>query len=81
MMMMAMKSGATVVVEDSLLVAEAPIDVVFEATGHAEAAAMTIDAAHQQGRHTVIVTKEAESIVGPAAEDGGCSRGSRTYYC
>ncbi|MEI9803412.1 MAG: hypothetical protein WDN48_01755 [Pseudolabrys sp.] len=63
--MAATDAGLTAVVDDSVLLTEAPVDVVFEATGHAEAAAITIDAAHKQGRHTVIVTKEAEGILGP----------------
>lgn len=41
------------------------IDVMVEATGHAEAAAVHARAAIALGRHVVMVSKEADSVVGP----------------
>ena len=42
-----------------------PIDVVVEATGSPEAATVHADAAIKNGRHVVMVSKEADIVVGP----------------
>lgn len=61
----AIEAGRTAVVDDALLLAALPLDVVVEATGHPEGAAATAAAAIDNGRHSVIATKEAEIVVGP----------------
>jgi len=43
-----------------------PLDIVVEATGHAEAAAAHAEAAIAAGRGVAMVSKEAECVVGPA---------------
>jgi predicted homoserine dehydrogenase-like protein len=44
---------------------ELPIDIVIESTGAPEAAAVHADAALRNGRHVAMVSKEADSVVGP----------------
>lgn len=61
----ALELGRIVVVQDPGLLAQLPLDVVVEATGQPEAAALTIISAIQNGLHTVIATKEAEIVAGP----------------
>lgn len=61
----AFSAGDAVVVEEAALLAELPIDVVVEATGHPDGAAAIAELAIARGKHVVMVTKEAESVVGP----------------
>ncbi|WP_417721555.1 NAD(P)H-dependent oxidoreductase [Salipiger sp.] len=61
----ALQRGDVVVTDDGDLVARLPLDVVVEATGHPEAAARHADLALREGRHVVMVSKEADSVVGP----------------
>jgi predicted homoserine dehydrogenase-like protein len=61
----ALAAGQLVIVEDSALLLDLPLDVVLEATGHPEAAAATAAGAIAAGRHVVMATKEAEIVVGP----------------
>ncbi len=61
----AFQAGDAVVVEEAGLLADLPIDVVVEATGHPEGAAAIAELAIARGKHVVMVTKEAESAVGP----------------
>jgi predicted homoserine dehydrogenase-like protein len=63
--MKAIEAGKIAVVADAALLAALPVDVVVEATGNPEAAAATVIAAIDQGRHSVLATKEAEVLVGP----------------
>lgn len=71
----AVESGKIVIVLDSSLMMDLPIDVVVEATGDPEGAASTCLAAVTHGKHSVMVTKEAEIVAGSilarkAAENG-----------
>jgi predicted homoserine dehydrogenase-like protein len=61
----AMETGRIAVVEDFTLVADLPLDIVVEATGHPETAAALAALALDSGYHTALVTKEAEIVVGP----------------
>ena len=42
-----------------------PVEIVVEATGHPEAGARHADLAIAAGRHVALVSKEADSVVGP----------------
>jgi predicted homoserine dehydrogenase-like protein len=61
----ALAAGDCVVVAEAALLVELPVDVVVEATGQPEAAAAIAELAIGHGKHVVMVTKEAESVVGP----------------
>lgn len=61
----AIESGKRVVTEDPMLLMELPIDVVVESTGSPEAGAHYAYEAIRHGKHVVMVTKEADVIVGP----------------
>lgn len=61
----AVERGKVAVVTDGVIVAQLPVDVVVEATGNAEAAALHASRAISEGRHVVMVTKEADSVIGP----------------
>jgi len=71
----AIEQGKIALILDSSLMMTLPIDVVVEATGDPEGAAATCLAAITNGKHSVMVTKEAEIVVGSilarkAAEHG-----------
>ena len=71
----AIEQGQIALIDDSSLMMTLPIDVVVEATGDPEGAAATCLAAITNGKHSVMVTKEAEIVVGSilarkAAEHG-----------
>jgi predicted homoserine dehydrogenase-like protein len=72
----AIEHGRVAIVEDAVLAAALPVDVVVESTGQPEAAAKTAMAAIANGRHLVLATKELESIAGPVlsyqAKRNGC---------
>ena len=57
--------GRRVLVEDSALVMELPVDIVVEATGNPEAGAGNAATALASGKHVAMATKEADSVVGP----------------
>jgi predicted homoserine dehydrogenase-like protein len=61
----ALEAGRVVVSDDALMLMELPIDLVVEATGAPEAAAIHADAAIRNGKHVAMVSKEADSVVGP----------------
>lgn len=61
----ALEDGATVVLRDYDHLVDLPLDVIVEATGNPEAAAGSGTAAIDAGKHLVIASKEAESVVGP----------------
>lgn len=63
--MATLESGGAVVVGDAGLLSDLPIDVVVEATGDPESAAAVAEVAIGSGKHVVMVTKEADSVVGP----------------
>lgn len=61
----ALETGKRVALGDADLVSDLPINIVVEATGNPEAAARVGDAALASGKHLAMVTKEADSVVGP----------------
>ncbi|MFV0333719.1 MAG: flagellar biosynthesis protein FlgA [Tropicimonas sp.] len=61
----AIAHGNVVVADDGEMVSRLPLDVVVEATGHPESAALHADLALREGRHVVMVSKEADSVLGP----------------
>ena len=72
----ALADGKTVIVTDAGLIDLLPIDIIVEATGVPEVAARNALAAIERGRHVAIVSKEADSVVGPIlhhkAIEAGC---------
>ena len=68
-------AGDHIAASDLAVVLDLPIEVVVEATGHPEAAVRHAVLAIESGRHVVMVSKEADVVVGPglaarAAEKG-----------
>lgn len=61
----AMAAGKVVVSNDALMLIQLPIDVVVESTGSPDAAAIHADAALKHGKHVVMVSKEADIVLGP----------------
>jgi len=61
----ALGAGKAVVSSDALMLMELPIDLVVEATGAPEAAAIHAEAALKNGKHVAMVSKEADSVIGP----------------
>jgi len=61
----ALQAGKVVISSDALMLIQLPIDVVVEATGAPEAAALHADAALRNGKHVAMVSKEADCVVGP----------------
>jgi predicted homoserine dehydrogenase-like protein len=61
----ARSEGKLVLVGNADLLARLPVDVVVEATGDPEGAAATALAAIENRKHVVMVTKEAEIVIGP----------------
>ena len=61
----ALAAGRVVVSNDALVLIGLPIDVVVEATGSPEGATVHADAAIKNGRHVVMVSKEADIVLGP----------------
>ena len=61
----AFDAGKTVILEDATLINDLNIDIVVEATGVPEVAATNAIAAIDHGRHIAMVSKEADSVVGP----------------
>lgn len=59
------ESGQAAIVQDAALLMDLPLDVIVEATGHAEAGARYASAAIAQGKHVAMVNKEADLTVGP----------------
>jgi len=72
----ALDKGKIVVITDAALIDQMPVDIVVEATGVPEVAAQNARAAIDRGRHVAIVSKEADSVVGPIlhhlATEAGC---------
>lgn len=63
--MLAMEMDRCAIVKDYKLMLEVPLDVIVESTGNPEAGARHAEAAIQHGKHVAMVTKEADSVVGP----------------
>ncbi|MFB3817597.1 MAG: NAD(P)H-dependent oxidoreductase [Candidatus Methylomirabilales bacterium] len=61
----ALDAGKAVVSSDAPMLIELPLDVVVESTGAPEAAALHADLALRHGKHVAMVSKEADSVVGP----------------
>jgi predicted homoserine dehydrogenase-like protein len=61
----AIESGRPVALTDAALLNELALDVIVEATGDPEAAAANALAAIEHGRHVVMASKEADSVIGP----------------
>lgn len=61
----ALAEGKVIVSNDLRMLIQMPIDVVVEATGSPEAAALHADAALEHGKHVIMVSKEADIVVGP----------------
>ena len=59
------RGGRTALVENGELAADCDIDVLVEATGHEEAGALHAYRAIERGVHVVMVTVEADVVVGP----------------
>jgi predicted homoserine dehydrogenase-like protein len=58
-------AGKAVVSSDALMLMELPVDLVVEATGAPEAAAIHAETALRNGKHVAMVSKEADSVIGP----------------
>jgi predicted homoserine dehydrogenase-like protein len=65
----ALGAGQCVVVTDSTLVAQLPVDIVIEATGAPETGARNAKTAIEHGKHVAIVTKETDCAVGPILDE------------
>jgi predicted homoserine dehydrogenase-like protein len=61
----AVEAGQVAVLEDASVLVGLPIDILVEATGAVEPAAEIARRAIEHGLHVAMVTKEAESVVGP----------------
>jgi predicted homoserine dehydrogenase-like protein len=59
------RAGRVALVEDGELAADCALDVLIEATGHEEAGARHAYRAIERGVHVVMVTVEADVVVGP----------------
>ena len=65
----AIAAGDRAVLEDGMDLVRTDVDVVVEATGLPEVGARHAYAAIDQGRHVVMVTVEADTVVGPILAD------------
>jgi predicted homoserine dehydrogenase-like protein len=61
----AVENGKTALIADGAVAAQLGMDVVIECTGDAGAGALHADLALQAGSHVALVSKEADSVVGP----------------
>ncbi len=61
----ALAAGKVVVSNDALMLIGLPIDIVVESTGSPDGAAIHADAALKNGKHVVMVSKEADIVLGP----------------
>jgi predicted homoserine dehydrogenase-like protein len=57
--------GKFIVVGNGMLLMELPLDVLVEGTGNPEVGALYAEAAISNGMHVAMVSKEADSVVGP----------------
>ncbi|MDA0226263.1 MAG: flagellar biosynthesis protein FlgA [Proteobacteria bacterium] len=64
----AIEGGRTAIVPDAALLAELPLDVLVEATGHPEAGARSASLAIAAGMDVAMVSKEAHSVIGPVLQ-------------
>ena len=61
----ALEAGKRVVLEEAGLISDLAVDIVVEATGNPEVAATVGLVALESGKHLAMVTKEADSVIGP----------------
>ena len=61
----ALEAGKFVVVEDPMLLMDAPIDVIVESTGVPEVGARHAYEAIQHGKHVAMINKETDAVIGP----------------
>jgi predicted homoserine dehydrogenase-like protein len=61
----AIERGQQVILPDSMLLMELPVDVIVESTGVPEAGARHALAAIRHGKHVAMVNKETDVVVGP----------------
>ena len=61
----ALESGKRVIAADASILPQLPLDVLVDATGDPETAARTADAGIRNGKHVVLASKEADSVIGP----------------
>jgi len=71
----AMENGKQVAIGEAAMMAELPIDMVVEATGDPEAAAAVAETALDAGKHLAMVSKEADSVIGPGLSRRANARG------
>ena len=64
-LLFAIENGNCAIAENYELMLDTPLDVIVESTGNPEAGARHAEAAIQHGKHVAMVTKEADSVVGP----------------
>lgn len=69
------RAGKTALVDDGTLAVHAEVDIVIEATGHEEAGARHAFAAIDAGRHVIMVTVEADVLIGPYLHELARRRG------
>lgn len=65
----AIDRGDRAILDDGLLLAETPVDVIVEATGIPTAGARHAYKALTAGKHLVLVTVETDTVVGPTLAD------------
>ncbi|MBW2412729.1 MAG: flagellar biosynthesis protein FlgA [Deltaproteobacteria bacterium] len=63
--LLAIEKGRCAIAENYELMLETSLQVIVESTGNPEAGARHAEAAIQNGKHVAMVTKEADSAVGP----------------
>jgi predicted homoserine dehydrogenase-like protein len=61
----ALDAGKRVIAADPSILPKLPLDVLVDATGDPETAARTADDGIRHGKHIVMASKEADSVVGP----------------
>ncbi len=61
----ALERGKRAIASDAAILPQLPLDVLVDATGDPETAARTADAGIRNGKHVVLASKEADSVVGP----------------
>ncbi|HWT05319.1 MAG TPA: hypothetical protein VN224_06140, partial [Xanthomonadales bacterium] len=59
------RGGRVALVESGVLATDCELDVLIEATGHEEAGALHAYRAIERGLHVVMVTVEADVVIGP----------------
>lgn len=68
-------AGHFIAVADLAYVLDLPFEVLVEATGHPEAAARHARLAIDAGKHVAMVSKEADSVVGPGLAQRAAAKG------